>query len=145
MKKERLTKRVGDGIQYDNGEYIVTCYPKNNNLSDVDRMAVKLCELEDKIENGTLLELPCKVGDTAYRITRLYNGEIMIVEGMVFEFAITHESSQRDKYRFYFWGKADTNYASRQYSKWCEFTDFGKTVFLSCEEAEKELAERSNL
>lgn len=26
----------------------------------------RLYELEDKIENGTLIELPCKVGDTLY-------------------------------------------------------------------------------
>lgn len=26
----------------------------------------RLAELEDKIENGTLVELPCKVGDTVY-------------------------------------------------------------------------------
>lgn len=26
----------------------------------------RLAELEDKIENGTLIELPCKVGDTVY-------------------------------------------------------------------------------
>lgn len=29
----------------------------------------RLAELEDKIENGTLVELPCKVGDTAYEIS----------------------------------------------------------------------------
>ena len=29
----------------------------------------RLTELEDKIENGTLIELPCKVGDTIYWIT----------------------------------------------------------------------------
>lgn len=28
----------------------------------------RLVELEDKIENGTLIELPCKVGDTVYFI-----------------------------------------------------------------------------
>lgn len=28
----------------------------------------RLYELEDKIENGTLLELPCKVGDKVYEI-----------------------------------------------------------------------------
>lgn len=28
----------------------------------------KLAELEDKFENGTLIELPCKVGDTVYYI-----------------------------------------------------------------------------
>lgn len=28
----------------------------------------RLYELEDKIENGTLVELPCKVGDTVFTI-----------------------------------------------------------------------------
>ena len=30
----------------------------------------QVAELEDKIENGTLIELPCKVGDTVYVITK---------------------------------------------------------------------------
>lgn len=46
---ERLTERIGNGIRYDNGEYIVTCYPENENLTPVDKMAVRLCELEDKL------------------------------------------------------------------------------------------------
>lgn len=54
---DRLTKRVGDGVQYNNGEYITTCYPKNNNLTDVDKLAAKLCDLEDKIEQGELTEV----------------------------------------------------------------------------------------
>ena len=33
----------------------------------------KLAEIEDKIENGTLIELPCKVGDTAYCVVETYN------------------------------------------------------------------------
>jgi hypothetical protein len=63
---ERLTERVGDGIRYDNGNYTVTCYPKNNNLTPVDKLAAKLCDLENKIENGAVIALPCKVGDTVY-------------------------------------------------------------------------------
>ena len=34
----------------------------------------RLAELEDKIENGTLIELPCKVGDTVYYETFTRNG-----------------------------------------------------------------------
>ena len=30
------------------------------------RIYNRLAELEDKIEDGTLIELPCKVGDTVY-------------------------------------------------------------------------------
>lgn len=33
-----------------------------------DMLYNKLGELEDKIENGTLIELPCKVGDTVWYI-----------------------------------------------------------------------------
>ena len=29
----------------------------------------RLAELEDEIENGTLVELPCKVGDTVYHLS----------------------------------------------------------------------------
>ncbi len=32
------------------------------------RIYNRLAELEDKIEDGTLIELPCKVGDTVYRV-----------------------------------------------------------------------------
>ena len=34
---------------------------------------VRLAELEDKINNGTLIELPCKVGDTVYCIEYFCN------------------------------------------------------------------------
>ena len=65
---ERLTERVGDGVRYDNGEYIITCYPKNNNLTPVDKLAAKLCEFEDKIENGTVIVLPCAIGSKIYEL-----------------------------------------------------------------------------
>jgi hypothetical protein len=34
---------------------------------DDEKIYNRLTELEDKIENGTLIELPCKVGDTVWR------------------------------------------------------------------------------
>lgn len=42
-------------------------YNEMDNI-DVDEMYDRLAELEDKIEQGLLLELPCKVGDTVYRV-----------------------------------------------------------------------------
>lgn len=54
MKYERLTEREDNAIG-------MSC-----EISDIiDRLA----ELEDKIENGTLVELPCKVGDKVFDIT----------------------------------------------------------------------------
>ena len=39
---------------------------EEKDLSPDDKCYIRLTELEDKIENGTLVELPCKVGDTVY-------------------------------------------------------------------------------
>lgn len=89
------------------------------------------------IANGVIVP-PCKVGDTVYRITKLYGGEKIIVEGEAFEFAITHEHSNKYEHRFYFCAKGE-EFIHRHYSLWCDFTDFGKTVFLTPEEAEKAL------
>lgn len=70
MKYQRLTKKVKDCFQYDLKDF----KHKIGEFGDYDAffaysMAVKrLGELEEKIENGTLVELPCKVGDNAVAI-----------------------------------------------------------------------------
>ena len=68
---ERLTKRTENGdVQFSNGEYWNTVYPQNEHcLTDIHRMAIKLCELEDKICEGRMVELPCAVGQTIYVLT----------------------------------------------------------------------------
>lgn len=49
---------------------------------NVTRALVRLAELEDKIEAGTLVELPCKVGDNAVAIvdTLCYPNAILDVK-----------------------------------------------------------------
>lgn len=70
MKYQRLTKKVKDCFQYDLKDF----KHKIGEFGDYDAffaysMAIKrLGELEEKIENGTLVELPCKVGDNAVAI-----------------------------------------------------------------------------
>lgn len=56
MKYERLTKT--GGITYDELDYV-----------DIMTIYDRLAELENKIENGTLIEFPCKVGDIIFTIT----------------------------------------------------------------------------
>lgn len=79
---ERLTKRTENGgVRFSNGEYWNTVYPQNENcLTDIHRMAIKLCDLEDKIEQGKILELPCQIGDEKFAI--LPNTDV-IVKGKV--------------------------------------------------------------
>ena len=40
-----------------------------------EQIAERLALLEDKIENGMLIELPCKVGDTVYCIYHFFDVE----------------------------------------------------------------------
>ena len=47
----------------------------------------RLAELEDKIEQGTLIELPCKVGDTVYFIIKSGN-EFVLLEDTCIGFTI---------------------------------------------------------
>lgn len=48
----------------------------------------RLYELEDKIENGTLREVPCKVGDTVYYINDYGMGRYKIIPFNVSGFKI---------------------------------------------------------
>ena len=92
------------------------------------------------IANGVIVP-PCKVGDVVYRIVRMYGDKTpIIVEGDIFEITSTNENG-KIKNRFYFWEK-DANKIINRDSLWCDFADFGKTVFLTKEEAEKALKER---
>lgn len=71
MEYKRLTKKDKRGF------YHYNCTEKDQEDCEVmencgecygTRVLYRLAELEDKIEQGTLIELPCKVGDTCYLV-----------------------------------------------------------------------------
>lgn len=118
---ERLTKRNESNTAY----YYPKCFEKCDGLGT--SVACNRCELqhdmceklghyEDLEEQGLLLKLPCKVGDTVYEITgatvRGYDWKYLTYEN-----AYIHETVF-SLYRIY---------------------DIGKTVFLTREEAEEAL------
>lgn len=82
---KRLTERTKHGIAVlDSGErFVLSCggYATTKALN-------RLAELEDRIENGTLVELPCKVGDTATAVidTFAYDNSVQKVkiEGLAY-------------------------------------------------------------
>ena len=91
------------------------------------------------LANGVIV-LPCKVGQTVFRIVKLYGDrKPIIVEGEVFEIALTHENGEIKK-QFYFLEKGG-NKIINHYSLWLDFDEIGKTVFPTKEEAEKALEE----
>ena len=83
-------------------------------------IANRLAEYEDMEEQGLLVRLPCKVGDTIYRcgdpIKKIYEWQIAYVEVYEDETVFVDDS--------------DNTFVE---------ADIGKTVFLTSEEAEKAL------
>jgi hypothetical protein len=71
---KRLTKREGNEV---------------HELAWNGEILHRLAGLEDKIENGTLIELPCKVGDTVFLMAKanknLYYGDYFVVEKIGFD------------------------------------------------------------
>lgn len=96
----------------------------------------KLADYEDAEEQGLLLKLPCPIGTTVYSIDR----QIWI-----------DEKGCRDCVYYAIDGSCDYEEehpaCTKVFETKFEFNmldDFGKTVFLTKEEAEKALAERKN-
>ena len=132
MSYKRFTERRGE-------EVITNCkeceYDKEHSMicteyHCIDALKNRLAELEDKIENKTLIELPCKVGDTVWEI--FYSKyEERILELEVTQIVMLEKISYRCKTKtrcLYSYG-------------WVKNEDFGKTVFLTKAEAEKKLKE----
>lgn len=72
MKYERLTAQGDDVSFYD------------RTIEECERDYYRLKELEDRIENGTLVELPCKVDDMVYAKSgftdRIFHGHLVSIE-----------------------------------------------------------------
>lgn len=82
-----------------------------------------LAELEDKLENGTLIDLPCKLGDEVYRIRK--KPYPIVLERFVVNITLCFNHKGEYEWRI-FTTTEDT---------------LGKTVFLTKAEAEEKLRE----
>ncbi len=84
---KRLTERRGNLIvdNCKNCENVSNPMGCTNNCC-YEVMKKRLAELEDKIEQGKMLELPCKVGDTVYSNKRI------MFEPVIVKVITTHQS-----------------------------------------------------
>ena len=89
----------------------------------------KLADYEDLEEQGLLLRLPCKVGDTVYAIG-FNNNRPLVYESVVLRILITEKE-------IVFNVKVDEFEINSQLKQ----SMFGKTVFLTQSEAEQKLKE----
>ena len=88
----------------------------------------RLAELEDKIEQGTLIELPCKVGDTLY-IVGFVSNKYGIFRGV--------QSVKIDNISI----SNDGDFLTDIGEYTTDLRVIGKSIYLTREEAEKRLKE----
>ena len=119
---DRLTKKNDSG-----GYYYPKCFEKCNGLGasskcDNCEITTSVCEklgkYEDLEEQGRLVKLPCKVGDTVYKVNKASR---KVTQHKVRE--VEDEQVVFENYDY------------------CSFNRFGKTVFLTKSEAEEKLKE----
>ena len=136
MKDERLTKRDefgnADIIGVDSCElYGDLPFEQFNKVTDALN---KLAQLEDEIENGTLVRLHCKVGDTAY-IPWIWDNESGVAT-----LTVKHIDMQEDnQFRVYFDLDTDIVEFEMEYREHL-MSNFGKTWFTDKKQAEVKLA-----
>lgn len=127
---ERLTERENDKlimVKQDNGEYI-PAYRDEDNFKAIK----KLADYEDAQEQGLLVRLPCKVGDTVYRVNA--GAKQPIIPMTVSEIHFLCYKNER-AVRFDAIGKEDMGESCYR------LEDIGRIVFLTREETEKKLEE----
>ena len=119
MEYERLTRKADNGTPYFDG--CLCCDLESDcGLCPYWESGIKrLAELEDKIEQGTLLELACKKGDKVYQVDCVRVYELTVLGIRVFNNKFYYETQ----------GVGFDN------------TAIGESIFLTREEAENKLKE----
>lgn len=126
---ERLTEWIDDG---EHRQAIPKTDIRNNGHN---KCCNKLAEYEDLEEQGLLVKLPCKVGDTVYRMNA--GAKQPIIPMTVSEIHFLCYKNER-AVRFDAIGKEDMGESCYR------LEDIGRIVFLTHEEAEKKLEESQN-
>ena len=112
----------------------VKCADTCEKCEHMDKMMEKLADYEDKQEQGLLIELPCKVGDTLYRIWTCGKSGRSIAEFKIEHIDIDNYPQIEFSYRC-----TKDSHSFYPY-RFCKLEDLGKTVFLTRSEAEEALA-----
>lgn len=120
---ERLTERIDDVPDGESGVWV-----KNH---DYILAAEKLADYEDLEEQGRLLKLPCKVGDTIYAV-----GEIVKEYKVISVGYPSNKATNRSEFCIETLPVNGSRVVAAFYDK-----EFGKNVFLTKSEAEEKLKE----
>lgn len=105
----------------------------------------RLAELEDKLENGTLIDLPCKIGDTVWLANpdgRLVYGKVSAID---YEWKTDASNNGVSRHARFMALCPEEFYVKRGddaiYGFFFEYDKIGERVFLTEDEARKKLGE----
>lgn len=126
---------VREGERLLNANGIIT---KDEMYKIMRHLAEKLVQYEDAEEQDWLLHLPCNVGDTIYYISEGFV-EPCTVEVIFLADYIDKDGNSSYMAEIHF-DREDCPYVSTE----IYFTDFGKSVFLTKDEAEQKLKKMEN-
>ena len=110
--------------------------------NDIIPKLKKLAEYETAEEEGRLVVLPCKVGDTVWVTTHPFNvfddfDFYTEAQDEIYESYISSMTFYEDSNQYRIYSKETKQFINAYFME----SDFGKTVFLTREEAEKALKE----
>ena len=101
-------------------------------------MAERLTEHDD---HGRMIELPCALGDTIYHLCKCDDGEYRIFLMVVVDinaYGALRRVKDREPSVYNIYAESDYTYL------YASFYDIGRTIFMTCEEAEAALKERQS-
>ena len=117
---ERLTMTSDKGGVAFTFDLDITCRPSE--AQKILKLAEKLKHYEDLEEQGRLIELPCKIGDTVWDIKWWDDTtETRVIDGKTYFRRVMKHKVTKSKFSL------------------CDYEELGKTVFLTKEEAEAAL------
>ena len=128
---ERLTEYMGNGEDYESINPIDTPYEYGK--ANLQSLINKLAAYEDAEEQGLLLRLPCKVGDTLYRVNKGAKEPVIMMR--VIQLYIKQIHKDRTVMRID--AINDTDMGESCYLP----CDIGERIFLTRAEAEAKLKE----
>lgn len=132
---ERLTERVYDGliiIKQDSGD--------EGNYKAADKLAT----YEDLEEQGLLVRLPVKIGDDIYKIPSKANYDLNVLNGYKANNRVYHQKAYSIVFSQSGWFVQCDKDSIHAPNVICVDVEYGKTWFLTTEEAEKKLEEMKN-
>ena len=106
-----------------------------------EKILTKLADYEDLEEQGLLVRLPVKIGDDIYKIPSKTNYNLNVLNGYKTNNRVYHQKVYSIVFSQRGWFVQCDKDSIHAPNVICLDVEYGKTWFLTCEEAEKKLKE----